>query len=532
MATSRIIGEANRVFAKAFTDMFKDDTYSLILGNKDESNNGIVPAKGSYASSINSFYGDVGAILPEYSQPFPVCKHIKWKRMRFDAWDPTKDQEGQVYYCEYNKKVYLCLDNNDGAISGIAPTGTSATPFKTDDGYYWAYLYSISGLMNQYMRTLNGVEWMPVQPRLTSTERTALASTNPYWLKYEVEKYGSANGGKIVRVVVHDEAKRNIRFDAIADNMFEAISDPPDTAIFRPIFDYIGPAGETDENKRGFQLKRIDVTDGGKGYPTAVSMKLDREPSTLSQNITGFDSNIIVGGDASTLDSELKGPFIYGIASPEGNGFGDAVGLLNAYRSMFLVILDPHAIRQFTDATSWNTAALVRNALYNNKPIKETFPHGQGSSQSTYFSAATVIKTNDVSTSQNFSSGDKLSSVAGSGNNTRVAGTVASNVLRGGERVIRVTGQGSARIENNDNLFEEQTNTSLVSGGISLTPGSSKTPTSANVNSVQKTPLSWGKDNDDRYTEVLHTFEFNSITLDPTADADIGRSLSVAFLIG
>ena len=99
-----------------------------------------------------------------------------------------------------------------------------------------------------------------------------------------------------------------------------------------------------------------------------------------------------------------------------------------------------------------------------------------------------------------------------------MAGTVASNVLRGGERVIRVTGQGSARIENNDNLFEEQTNTSLVSGGISLTPGSSKTPTSANVNSVQKTPLSWGKDNDDRYTEVLHTFEFNSITLDPTAD--------------
>ena len=534
MATSRIIGEANRAFAESFTEMFEDTTYSLILGNADRNSNGIVPEKGSYAASANSFYGDFGAVLPEYSNPVPVCKHIPWKQMRFDSWDPTKDQENHAYYCEHRNKVYLCLDNLDGAISGSPPEGTHATPFHTNDGYYWQYLYSISGLMNHYKRTLDGTAWMPVQTRLNKSERDILSSTNPYFLKYKVEEFGANNGGKLVKVVVQEEAKKWVRFDTVRDDMFQLMVDPEESATIRPVFDYIGKAGETDANKRGYQLKKIEVIEGGSGYPMSANMILGFEPSTASQNITGYNSNHIVGGSTSSLDSKIKGPFIYAIASPQ-DGFSDAVGLLNAYRSMFLVILDPYAIRNYTDATSWNTASLVKNALYNDKPIKDAFPKGKKSAQATYFSAANKVTVTNNSISEAMTSGSKLNSISSgsSSKNTRSTSTVSSSsrITAGGFREIRMTGHGSHLYERPDKLFKEKSPSTFISGGFSIAQGSSNPPTdNVLVHGVEKTPLSWGQDAQGNWTEVIHTFEFSDITIDE--DINIGNSLCLAVLIG
>jgi len=532
MATSRIIGEANRIFAEAFTDMFEDTTYALILGNKEQNSNGIVPETGSYASSINSFYGDIGAVLPEYSKPFPVCKHIPWKQMRFDSWDPTKTQEGQSYYCEHKNKVYLCLDNLDGAISGSPPEGTHATPFSTKDGYVWQYLYSITGLMHHYKRTLNGTAWMPVQPMLNKTERESLAATNAYFIKHEVEKFGADNGGALIKIVVQEEAKRNIRFDTIGDDMFQLMVSPKENiATIRPVFEHIGNAEESDANKRGYQLKRIDVVNRGAGYPMSASLSLGWEPSTASQNITGYDSTHIVGGGTSPLNSKIKGPFIYAIFSPP-NGFGDAVGLLNANRSMFIVVLDPYSLRQHTDSTTWNTAALVKNAFYENKPIRDTFPPGKKSAQASYFSAANVIICADGAVSQAMTSGTSINSIAAAGNTKRMSATV-SGTKTGiyGYRHLRLTGQGSGELELNDIIFESQAPDNVISAKMNFGPGGGSTVSdSVVVKGIEKSPLSYEKDKKDNWTEVIHTFEFSDITLDP--DASIGNSLSVAFLIG
>ena len=54
--TSRILGDVNRVYAEAFSKKFEDDTYVLMLGKKDESLTGVVPADGSPAASVNSFF--------------------------------------------------------------------------------------------------------------------------------------------------------------------------------------------------------------------------------------------------------------------------------------------------------------------------------------------------------------------------------------------------------------------------------------------------------------------------------------------
>jgi len=524
--TSRILGDVNRVYAEAFSKKFEDDTYVLMLGNKDESLTGVVPADGSPAASVNSFFGDVGAVLGELNAPVAVTQHHKWKHgIVWTAWDPTKNQQGQPFYVEHRKKVYLCIDNNDGAMSGNPPSGTNAQIFETDDNYKWTYLYSINGLMNHYMRTLDGVAWMPVQGILEEEKRKALAPTNPYFLKHEVEKYGYANGGELLRVVVNDRAKQHIRWSSInGGNLFQTLVDPENSAVIKTRANYIGPKDDANEALRGFQLTGVKVEYGGTGYPMAVSIALGKEPEA---NAFGYDSDIIVGGNTSELDGDVTGPFVYAVASPR-TGFADAISLLYANQSMFLMVLDPRIIQQYTDATSFNTAAFIKNPLYNNKPMTETFQQGKQSAQASYFSAATIIKTDNSLTAQSFSSGGKLGSIAGAGKNTRIAGTVAANTLRGSNRDVRVVGDGANLVSATDDLFTEQTNTSLVSGKISLAAGSSKIPTSASITSVQKTPLSFGGNVERGVTEVLHTFVFPSITL----NSDNTNGLCVAFLIG
>ena len=526
--TSRIMGEVNRVFAEAFSNLFKDDTYVLILGNRDESTYGIEPAKGSPASAVNSFFGDVGAVLGELNAPVAVTQHHPWKHgVVWTAWDPTQMQQGQPFYVEHRKKVYLCIDNNDGAISGNPPSGTNTQIFETGDGYRWQYLYSISGLMNHYMRTLDGTAWMPVLGILPEEKRKALASTNPYFLKHEVEKYGYDNGGELLRIIIKDEAKRQIRWGAIDDGkLFEPLVDPVNSAVLKTRANYIGPKDEANVALRGFQLTDVVVEYGGTGYPMAVSIKLGREPET---NVFGYDSNIICGGDTSNLDNDISGPFVYGVASAP-TGFADAISLLYANQSMFLVVIDPVALRKYTDATSWNTAAFVKNPLYNGERINLAFPFGKQSAQASYFSAATVIKTDNSTTAQGFSTGNKLSSIAGAGKNTRISGTVSANTLRGGGRDIRVAGAGANLVSATDKIFTEISNKDLITGKYSFAAASSKTPTSASITSVEKTALSFAGNVEMGAPEVLHTFEFPSITLNKATTPDGG--IAVAFLIG
>ncbi len=43
---------------------------------------------------------------------------------------------------DYN--VYKCIDNRNGAASTVKPTSSSTAVFKTSDGYYWKFMYSIT----------------------------------------------------------------------------------------------------------------------------------------------------------------------------------------------------------------------------------------------------------------------------------------------------------------------------------------------------------------------------------------------------
>lgn len=64
---------------------------------------------------------------------------------------------------EYN--VYKCLDNNNGNLSKIKPTGTQLDPIKTSDGYIWKFMYNIPiNLRNKFYTD----EYIPVVSALTN----------------------------------------------------------------------------------------------------------------------------------------------------------------------------------------------------------------------------------------------------------------------------------------------------------------------------------------------------------------------------
>ena len=74
-----------------------------------------------------------------------------------------EDAEFYVVTDEYN--VYKCLDNNNGALSKIKPSGTQLDPIKTTDGYIWKFMYNIPiNLRNKFYTD----EYIPVVSALTN----------------------------------------------------------------------------------------------------------------------------------------------------------------------------------------------------------------------------------------------------------------------------------------------------------------------------------------------------------------------------
>lgn len=65
----------------------------------------------------------------------------------YSQYDPSISQLDYPtpHYCVVNStQIYKCLDNKNGAASTVAPSGTSATPIETADGYIWKYVGSIA----------------------------------------------------------------------------------------------------------------------------------------------------------------------------------------------------------------------------------------------------------------------------------------------------------------------------------------------------------------------------------------------------
>lgn len=94
----------------------------------------------------------------------------------------TSLKSANFYVLTTDFNVYKVLFNNNNSQSTTQPTGTSAVPITTADGYLWKYLYSIPlSLRNRFLTE----EFMPVQ-------RSVL---NPYYSNGEIDRVNIDNTG-------------------------------------------------------------------------------------------------------------------------------------------------------------------------------------------------------------------------------------------------------------------------------------------------------------------------------------------------
>lgn len=91
-----------------------------------------------------------------------VVRRINWRPDISYAFYDDRDEnlyDRNFYVLNSNYDVYICLYNNDGALSTVQPTSRATRAFETSDGYIWKYLYSIPA--SAQLRFLTA-QWMPV----------------------------------------------------------------------------------------------------------------------------------------------------------------------------------------------------------------------------------------------------------------------------------------------------------------------------------------------------------------------------------
>lgn len=82
-----------------------------------------------------------------------------------DQFDPSTGSAPFFVFTDDNN-VYKCLDNNNGGVSSVKPTGTSTSEITTADGYVWKFMYSLSPTDIQKFLSAS---WVPVR-RITAND--------------------------------------------------------------------------------------------------------------------------------------------------------------------------------------------------------------------------------------------------------------------------------------------------------------------------------------------------------------------------
>lgn len=91
-----------------------------------------------------------------------VIRRVDWTPDTvYDFYDDRDENlfEKRFYVMNRNYDVFICLYNNDGAVSTVQPQSRSTRAFETSDGYKWKYLYNIP--VSEQLRFLTA-QWMPV----------------------------------------------------------------------------------------------------------------------------------------------------------------------------------------------------------------------------------------------------------------------------------------------------------------------------------------------------------------------------------
>ena len=123
-----------------------------------------------------------------------AIRRIEWTSgTKFDQYSNLIDLEDKDYYAfvKSQNKLYICLNNNNGATSDTEPNSSDGTPFTTADGYKWKLLIDYnSSVIRKFSATthlplpIKGSEQIKVSTTGGQIERLELTDDSPETIDY------------------------------------------------------------------------------------------------------------------------------------------------------------------------------------------------------------------------------------------------------------------------------------------------------------------------------------------------------------
>ena len=265
--------------AEQFLESFSETDptkYYMFLGKVSQWSNepyADIPVSSFYENDRKNWNEMIGGEAIAPTNVSHVIRRIDWvSGTVYDAFD---DQDTALFTKDFyvltdESNVYKVIDNGNGAVSTVKPTGTSTSILSTADGYKWKYMYSIDTITaDKFLVT----SWMPVK-FLTSDDGSQ---------QWQVQQ--SATDGTFDRIVVtnggsgYTTANVTITGDGTGATATATIV--------------------------GGVITEIQVTNGGSGYTNAVV--------SITGDGTGATARVVFppkGGHGANAVRELGGFYV------------------------------------------------------------------------------------------------------------------------------------------------------------------------------------------------------------------------------
>jgi len=228
-----------------------------------------------------------------------------------DAIDTTNPSVSNGHYVTTpNGNVYICIDNNNGALSTVTPTGAGVNDIKTSDGYVWKYIMTVTDDLFDYTTD----ELIPIRSLEVDTQN-ANRFSDARSLQYEVQ-YNAVDGA--IHHISRSTTPTDQGFSATTTNGTVRIGSGPDATTVKVSDDAINTNNPTGYEVRftsgnaigiGRGITAYDNTNGTKSLTveSAFGVTLDAEDTldvlpliSVYGDGTGADAVSIMGGDAGT----------------------------------------------------------------------------------------------------------------------------------------------------------------------------------------------------------------------------------------
>lgn len=192
------------------------------------------------------------------------------------------------------QNVYKCLFA-PSTVSTIPPTGISATAFKTTDGYWWQYMYTITN--SESILFLNNT-FMPVPEKITGEEAKTITSGTARYDQLQVQN--SADVGGVYNIRINPDANdSDVKFFTDKTSIPLRLRDGTGQSVTQ---EFLGVASRDNDSDRNW---KFTVNQPGKGY-TALPIAYDDSDSDQTA-YTIFKADISPGeGHGDNAPDELK----------------------------------------------------------------------------------------------------------------------------------------------------------------------------------------------------------------------------------